>query len=148
MCAGNHGMVRLGDQRPLLLGFTSPQNEDHARLLRGNQFDHAIGESLPPASMMRIGHVGLDREDRVEQEDALSGPGYQIPVIRDPTSKIFMKFPIDALFLGRDLKVVRMIEDLKPWRVSPWILRAHSVLELGGGALRGRAGLGDVVEFR
>ena len=96
MCACNHGMVRLGDQRPLLLGFTSPQYEDHTRRLRGNQFDHAIGESLPAASLMRIGLVRPDREDRVEHEDALSGPGFQIPVIRDPTSKIFMKFPIDV----------------------------------------------------
>ena len=96
MCACNHGMVRLGDQCPLLLGFTSPQNEDHARLLRGNQFDHAVGESLPAASLMRIGLVHLDREDRVEHEDALSGPGFQIAVIRNLTSHIFMEFPIDV----------------------------------------------------
>ena len=96
MCACNHGMVRLGDQRPLLLGFTSPQYEDHTRRLRGNQFDHAIGESLPAASLMRIGLVRPDREDRVEHENALPGPGFQIPIMWNLASNIFTEFPIDV----------------------------------------------------
>ena len=89
-------MVRLRDQHPLLLGFPSPQDEDHPRLLRCHQFDHAIGEQLPAASLMRIGLARPDREDRVEHEDTLSGPGFQIPVIGDPASNIFMEFPIDV----------------------------------------------------
>ena len=96
MCTLNDGMVRLRDQQPFLLGFTSPQYENHRRLLRGNQFDYAIGESLPAASLMRIGLVRSDREDRVEHEDALSGPGFQIAIIGDRASKIFMEFPIDV----------------------------------------------------
>ena len=96
MCAGHYGMVRLRDQRPLLLGFTSPQDEDYRRLLRCHQFDHTISESLPAASLMRIGLVRSDREDRVEQEDALSGPGFQIPVIGDLASNIFMELPINV----------------------------------------------------
>ena len=92
----DHGMMRLGDQLPLLLSFTSPQDEDHPRLLRGNQFDNAIGELLPAASLMRIGLVCSDRKNRIEHEDALSGPGFQIAVIRNLTSNIFMEFPIDV----------------------------------------------------
>lgn len=60
----------------------------------------------------------------------------------------FMKFPIDVLFLSKDLKVERVIEGLKPWRVSPWVFRAHSVLELAGGRLKGAVRKGDVLEFR
>jgi len=85
-------MVRLRNQRLLLLGFTSPQYEDHPRLLRCNQFDNAIGESLPTASLMRIGLVRPDSEDRVEEENALSGPGFKVPVIRNLASYVFMKF--------------------------------------------------------
>ena len=96
MCAGHYGMVRFRDQRPLLLGFTSPQEKNHPRLLRRNQLDHAISESLPAASLMRIGLVRSDREDRVEQEDALSGPGFQIPVIGNLASNIIMELPIDV----------------------------------------------------
>ena len=45
---------------------------------------------------MRIGLVRSDREDRVEHEDALSSPGFQIPVIGDLASNIIMEFPIDV----------------------------------------------------
>lgn len=60
----------------------------------------------------------------------------------------FMKFPIDALFLTRDLTVARVIENLKPWRVSPWVFAAHSVLELKGGVLRGSVRAGDRLEMK
>ena len=60
----------------------------------------------------------------------------------------FMKFPIDVLFLDRGLKVARVIEDLKPWRLSPWVFRAHSVLELAGGVLKGSVQAGDQLEIK
>ena len=60
----------------------------------------------------------------------------------------FMKFPIDVLFLKRDLSVARVIENLKPWRLSPWVFSAHSVLELKGGVLRGSVSPGDRVEMK
>ena len=60
----------------------------------------------------------------------------------------FMKFPIDVIFLDRELKVRRVMEDLKPWRMSPWVFSAHSVLELAGGSLKGGVQVGDRLEFR
>ena len=60
----------------------------------------------------------------------------------------FMKFPIDVLFLDRSLKVVRVLEDLKPWRLSPWVFSAHSVLELAGGSLRGSVKVGEQLEIK
>jgi uncharacterized protein len=60
----------------------------------------------------------------------------------------FMKFPIDVLFLDGGLRVRRVIEDMKPWRLSPWVLQAHSVLELKGGTLRGSVSAGDQLEMR
>ena len=96
MRAGNHGMVRLRDQHPFRLSLTSPQHEDHSRLLRSNQFDQAIGEQLPAASLMRIGLVRPDREDGVKQKNALSGPRFQISVIGDLASNIIMEFPKDV----------------------------------------------------
>jgi hypothetical protein len=59
-----------------------------------------------------------------------------------------MKFSIDVLFLDREQNVVRVIEGLKPWRLSPWVWRAHSVLELAGGALQGSVAVGDQLEIR
>lgn len=60
----------------------------------------------------------------------------------------FMQFPIDAIFLDRALKVVRVIENLKPWRLSPWVFSAHSVLELKGGSLKGRVAPGHRLELK
>jgi uncharacterized protein len=48
-----------------------------------------------------------------------------------------MRFPIDAVFVDRRLRVVRVCAGLRPWRVVPLVLRAHSVLELAAGALTG-----------
>ncbi|MBI4347952.1 MAG: DUF192 domain-containing protein [Elusimicrobia bacterium] len=59
----------------------------------------------------------------------------------------FMRFPIDVLFLDKQNRVVRVIESLKPWRLSPWVFRAHSVLELAGGSLRGSVEEDDVLEI-
>ncbi|MDD5656338.1 MAG: DUF192 domain-containing protein [Elusimicrobia bacterium] len=60
----------------------------------------------------------------------------------------FMRFPIDVVFLDRQLKAVRVIENLKPWRLSPWVFRARSVLELPGGSLKGSVQAGDRLEIR
>src|SRR5262245_35905822 len=47
----------------------------------------------------------------------------------------FMRFPIDVLFLDKHLRVMRVLNRLAPWRFSPWIWGAHSVLEMSGGSL-------------
>ncbi|MBN1822797.1 MAG: DUF192 domain-containing protein [Endomicrobiales bacterium] len=46
----------------------------------------------------------------------------------------FMRFPIDAVFLGKDMKVVRIMRGLAPWRVVLPVRGAGSVLELAGNA--------------
>lgn len=60
----------------------------------------------------------------------------------------FMRFAIDVLFLDKNLKVLRVLENLRPWRLSPWVWQAHSVLELAGGTLGGATQKGDVLEMR
>ncbi len=44
----------------------------------------------------------------------------------------FMRFPIDAVFLDRDLRVVDIVERLRPWRMASRH-RARAVLELAAG---------------
>jgi CheY-like chemotaxis protein len=59
-----------------------------------------------------------------------------------------MRFPIDALFLDRDLRVLDVVEQLGPWRVASK-RRAHAVLELAAGELaRHSIEVGDVLELR
>ena len=45
----------------------------------------------------------------------------------------FMRFAIDAVFIDERLQVVKVVEDLKPWRMARGGKFAHSVLELPPG---------------
>lgn len=60
----------------------------------------------------------------------------------------FMRFPIDVLFLDGALRVASVIENMKPWRLSPWVPAADSILELKGGILNGSVRAGDRLEMR
>jgi uncharacterized membrane protein (UPF0127 family) len=59
----------------------------------------------------------------------------------------FMRFPIDAVFLDRERRVLRVDESVRPWRAAG-ARGAHAVLELRAGesARRGIAA-GDVLEI-
>jgi uncharacterized membrane protein (UPF0127 family) len=72
-------------------------------------------------------------------------------ILIDPCRSIhmfFMRFPIDAVFLDRAGRVVKVLPHLRPWRVSPIVFSACQVLELPAGAAQ-RAGLqkGAVIRF-
>jgi uncharacterized membrane protein (UPF0127 family) len=49
----------------------------------------------------------------------------------------FMRFPIDAIFLDRNGTVVKVVENLKPWRMAA-ARRAHTVIELAAGEVKRR----------
>jgi uncharacterized membrane protein (UPF0127 family) len=54
-----------------------------------------------------------------------------------PSSSIhtaFMRFPIDVVFLDRELRVVKVVPEMKPFRVAMAFGGAHSALELNAGA--------------
>ena len=46
-----------------------------------------------------------------------------------------MRFPIDLVYLDRELRMKKVRSDVRPWRLSA-CLSAHSVLELPPGAIR------------
>ena len=67
-----------------------------------------------------------------------------------PTQSIhmfFMKFALDIVYLNKGKKVLKVVKNLKPWRIS-LCLPAHSVLELPVGTIA-RTGTrkGDQLEF-
>jgi uncharacterized protein len=49
----------------------------------------------------------------------------------------FMKFPIDAVFVNREGIVVRVVRNLRPWRIAV-SFRARAVVEFAGGSLSPR----------
>lgn len=46
-----------------------------------------------------------------------------------------MRFPIDVVLLDKSLKVVLLMENLPPFRLSKFHRSTHSVLELAAGAV-------------
>ena len=48
---------------------------------------------------------------------------------------LFMRFPIDILYVDREHAVVKAVKDLQPFRVSACLRGAHSILELPVGAI-------------
>ncbi|MBE8221685.1 MAG: DUF192 domain-containing protein [Bdellovibrionales bacterium] len=47
----------------------------------------------------------------------------------------FMKFTLDILFVDKKLKVVKIITDFKPWRVTSICMKSDSVFEFSAGKL-------------
>lgn len=63
----------------------------------------------------------------------------------DSVHTFFMKFPIDLLYLDKELRVVKVVSDMGPSRMSFCLGRARHVLELKGGATRDKAGLASAL---
>jgi uncharacterized membrane protein (UPF0127 family) len=61
--------------------------------------------------------------------------GREEGLLLEPASSVhtaFMRFPIDVVFLDRDLVVLRIVSRLTPWRTAAR-RRSHAVLELAAG---------------
>lgn len=58
----------------------------------------------------------------------------------------FMRFPIDAVYLSAEMKVVG-IETLKPWRLGHFFKGAKHVLELPEGFAAGKIAVGDLLKI-
>jgi uncharacterized membrane protein (UPF0127 family) len=67
----------------------------------------------------------LGRADLPDGEGILLRPASSIHMA-------FMRFPIDAVFVTRDLTVLKVVRNLAPWRMASK-RRAHAVFELPAG---------------
>lgn len=86
--------------------------------------------------------IGLLPKKRLEP-----GEGLWIVPCRDIHS-IGMRFEFDAIFLDKNLQVVHMVERMKPFRVTPLIVKAQTVLEVSAGVVAAtQTELGDQLIF-
>jgi uncharacterized protein len=71
-------------------------------------------------------------------------------ILLRPASSVhtwFMLFPIDVVFLDRDLSVLRVVPRVRPWR-AVWGRGAAAVLELASGECAARGvGVGDRLDL-
>ncbi len=76
----------------------------------------------------------------------LIGSGPLVPMMWIHT--FFMRFAIDLVFLDRAGRIVRIVPNVKPWRITAPVFGARSVLELEAGtAHRTSTRPGDEVRF-
>lgn len=60
----------------------------------------------------------------------------------------FMKFPLDVIFLNKQHVVLHLIRDFKPFRFSPIIKDATTVVELASGQIASsHTEVGDTLSF-
>ena len=59
-------------------------------------------------------------------------------LIKDANSihTFFVRFAIDVVFLDKGFKIVKIVENLKPFRFSPIVWSAKHTLELPNGVVR------------
>lgn len=97
-----------------------------------------LAESCPVARSTRDRTVGLLRT-------AQSTLGDGLLIERSPSIHMFfMSYPIDAIFLDADRRVVRIAADLRPWRVVAWARRSRDCYEAPAGtAARTGTAVGD-----
>lgn len=86
--------------------------------------------------------IGLMFSSEMKNFDAL---------IIEPSNSIhtcFMKYPIDVLFLDKNNKVVKIFNNLVPWRFTSIYLKARRVVELPVGKIPIDLKIGDEVKIQ
>ena len=87
-----------------------------------------VAERVRVARSMRDRTVGLLGRDTLDADEGLW-------IERSPSIHMFfMRFAIDAVFVGADGRVTKVVPNLKPWRVVWWAPGARDCLELAAGA--------------
>lgn len=101
----------------------------------------SLGDSIVLAGSSRERRAGLLKQDFLED-----GGGLWITPC-EGVHTMFMKFPIDVLYLDRAKRVRKIRRNLRPWRLSACLV-ARSVLELPAGtADRSSTTVGDQLTF-
>jgi uncharacterized protein len=114
-----------GDARP-------PEAGDGRRLLVNARTGTVVARTIEIAFDSSTRNRGLLGRDLFAAGSAL---------ILAPCSSIhmfFMRFPIDAAFVNREGRILRIAANLRPWRIA-LSLRAYAVVELPAGTLAATA---------
>jgi uncharacterized protein len=107
------------------------------KLAKGEQ---VIAEKVKMADTIYLRTVGLMFSKSLDGFDCLW---------IKPCSSIhtfFMRYPIDVIFLDKNLKVVKIIKNIKPWRMTLMYFGAAQCLEFSGGFLPENINAGDTLE--
>lgn len=60
----------------------------------------------------------------------------------------FMRYSLDIVFVNSKKQVIKIIRDMKPWRMTRYYFTARQVLEMPAGTLPADLKVGDVLEVK
>ncbi len=96
-------------------------------LFRG---DDLIVPSLSEARSFKDRLVGLMFRRTMNTTEAIYFPNCR------QVHTMFVRFPIDLIFINKDFSVVRIIHKMKPYRISPIVFNAYGVIEVTPGFIK------------
>lgn len=103
----------------------------------------ALADRAVAARSMKARTVGLLGRSSLEPGEAL---------LLEPCSSVhtaFMRFPIDVVYVDRSGRVVKVVRDLRPFRVSAVFRAGRSVIELPSGTVANTGtAVGDELSFQ
>jgi uncharacterized membrane protein (UPF0127 family) len=98
-----------------------------------------LGKNIKLANNIFSRMKGLMFDEKIDGDGLLIRPCNSIHTF-------FMRFEIDVVFLNKDLKIVKIIRNMPPWRMSKIYFDAWQVLEFTGGTLDLEIEEGDYIE--
>jgi len=107
------------------------------KVLLHNEKKTVVGENIFLANSFITRFMGL-----MFKKEIRNYTGYLI----SPCNSIhtfFMKFNIDVLFITKDKKIIKIIRNLKPWRLTFIYFKSYEVLEMPSGTLTKEIKVGD-----
>lgn len=100
-----------------------------------------LAEKVETADRGATRRKGLLGRDRLPPGEGL----WIVPC--ESVHTLFMRFPIDLVYLDRNKRVRKVRSGVRPWRLSA-CLSAHSIIELASGAVHAsKTQSGDTLEF-
>ena len=99
------------------------------------------------AKDLRIAKTFMERLQGLMFRKNFLGDG----LIIEPCNSIhncFVRFPIDAVFVDKNMKIVKILRNFKPWRFSLIYFKAKKVVELPGGSLSETIKKDDLLEVQ
>lgn len=58
----------------------------------------------------------------------------------------FMRYALDVIFLDRNFKIIKIIYNLNPWKMTGIYFKSHQVLEMKAGTLKKQLSPGEKLE--
>lgn len=97
-------------------------------------------------------YIAATMESRLRGLLGRASLGSNEALILKPCNSIhtfFMRFPIDVLFLDKDMKVVKTIQNMGPNKLGPIIWKSRIAIELSSGKIsQTSTQVGDKIELK